>query len=410
MTYESAIAAKPIRNASTIVVVWRRPLATALTALVSLVWSTTVAGALIELKDAAEVSTNVVRLGQVARIHDADPGVVERLSAVTLFPAPTVGKSKTIDFETIRERLMTQGFALADLEFSGSSMISVSGSRFDDGVNGEGNSTAGDLAQRRAEELVTGAVRQYLREKAPSLGNVQIELKLTPTQVAALSAALSARVEITGGNEPWSGEQPFRARFYDKQGRRTEFQVMCRVRPLPQVVVPTANLPKGHIVRADDLSLKQQPATTSGATYLDQPELVVGQETRRTLRAGEPIAAVDVRGVPLVRRGDIVTVVARNQGIVVRTDARAMADGSLGQPIKLVSLDGRRELSALVSGYHEASVSPSAGDGATVAGSGTGVRLLTADPDASRLARSGTDKARAASRVKHAAMNTSGER
>jgi flagella basal body P-ring formation protein FlgA len=305
---------------------------------------------------------------------------------------------------------MTQGFALADLEFSGSSLVSVSGGRFDDGSGGDGNSAAGDLARKRGEELVTGAVRQYLREKAPSLGNVQIEMKLTPHQVAALSAALSARVEITGGNEPWSGEQPFRAGFFDKQGRRTEFQVMCRVRPLPQVLVPTANLPKGHIVRADDVSLKQQPATSTGAMYLDQPELIVGQETRRTLRAGEPIAAVDVRGVPLVRRGDIVTVVARNHGIVVRTDARAMADGSLGQPIKLVSLDGRRELSALVSGYHEASVNPAAADGQAVQGNGTGLRLLTSNPDSPRPLRSSADRAAAASRVKHAAMNTSGER
>jgi flagella basal body P-ring formation protein FlgA len=253
-------------------------------------------------------------------------------------------------------------------------------------------------------------VRQYVRDKAPSLGNVQIEMKLTPNQVAAISAALSARVEISGGNEPWSGEQPFRAGFFDKQGRRTEFQVMCRVRPLPQVLVPTANLPKGHIVRTDDVSLKQQPATSTSATYLDQPELVVGQETLRTLRAGEPIATVDVRGVPLVRRGDIVTVVARNHGIVVRTDARAMVDGSLGQPIKLMSLDGRRELSALVSGYHEASVNPAAGDGPNVQGNGTGVRLLTAETDMPRPSRSGTDRAPTASRVKHAAMNTSGER
>jgi flagella basal body P-ring formation protein FlgA len=365
--------------------------------------------AIIELKDAAEVSTSVVRLGQVAKIHDADSAVVERLSAITLFPAPSTGKSKTIDFETIRERLAAQGVALSEIEFSGSSQVSVSGGRFDDS-SGEGNSAGSELTQRRAEELVTSAVRQYLREKAPSLGTVQIELKLTPKQVAALSAALSARVEITGGNEPYSGEQPFRARFFDRQGRRTEFQVLCRVRPLPQVVVPAANLPKGHVVRADDLSLKQQPATANAANYLEQPGLVVGQETRRTLRAGEPISAIDVRGVPLVRRGDIVTVVARNQGIVVRTDARAMADGSLGQPIKLVSLDGRRELSALVSGYHEATVRPSSGDEAATQGNGTGVRLLTGDPNATRPVRANEDRAPRASRVKHAALNTSGDR
>ena len=334
--------------------------------------------ALIELKESAAISTAVVRLGQVSVIHDTDEKLVERLAGVTLFPAPLVGKSKTIDFDAIRERLTSQGFNLTELEFSGSSTVTVSGARSDDDSSTDGNQTLADIAQKRAEELVTNAIRQYLREKAASLGNVQIEMKLTPRQVTSFTAALSARVDITGGVEPWSGEQAFRAGFFDKQGKRTEFQVVCRVRPLPQVLVPTANLPKGHVVRAEDVSWKQQPATTTLANYVDRPELVVGQETRRTLRAGEPIASVDIRGVPLVRRGDIVTVVARSHGIVVRTDAKSMADGSLGQPIKLVSLDGRRELVARVSGYHEATVGGLTGDEPLVQGNGTGVRLLTA--------------------------------
>jgi flagella basal body P-ring formation protein FlgA len=351
---------------------------------------------LIELKESAGVSTSVVRLGQVAEIRDANDRVVERLAAVTLFPAPSPGKSKTVDFDTIRARLTSQGFDLSGLEFSGSSTVTVSGVRADEDLP-DGNSTTADLAQKRAEELVAGALRHYLHEKAPTLGNVQIELKLTPKQVALLSAALSARVDISGGNEPWSGEQPFRAGFYDRQGQRKEFQILCRVRPLPQVLVPTSTLPKGHVVRAEDVTWKQQPATASGNSYLERPELVVGQETRRTLRAGEPISAIDIRGVPLVRRNDIVTVVARSQGIVVRTDARALADGSLGQPIKLVSLDGRRELVARVSGYHEARVSMEPLDDGTMHGSGTGVRLLMAESTGRTAARTGELRAPAAS-------------
>jgi flagella basal body P-ring formation protein FlgA len=211
---------------------------------------------------------------------------------------------------------------------------------------------------------------------------------LTAKQVALLSAALSARVEIAGGGEPWVGWLPLRAGFYDRQGHRQEFQIKCRVKPLPQVLVPTANLPKGHVVRAEDVTWKQQPPTTAKTSFLDQPELVVGQETKRVLRAGEPIAPIDVRGVPLVRRGDIVTVVARNRGIVVRTDARALADGGLGQLIKLVSLDGRRELSARVSGFHEASVPPPEGNEPVANESGTGVRLVASQPRSTQTAPS----------------------
>jgi flagella basal body P-ring formation protein FlgA len=387
-----------------------RRTAAALAGAFVLAWSSAAPAALIELKESAEVATAIVHLGQVAHIHDDDEKLVERLAAVTLFPAPTVGRTKAVEFETIRTRLVSLGFTLSDIEFSGSSLVTVSGTRSDEGSFEEGSSAQADLAQRRAEELVGAAVRQYLREKAPALGNIQVEMKLTPKQVSLLTAALSAKVDISGGIAPWSGEQALRAGFYDKQGRRTEFQVVCRIRPLPQVLVPTANLPKGHVVRPDDVSWKQQPAIAANVAYLDQPDLVVGQETRRTLRAGEPIAPIDVRGVPLVRRGDIVTVVARSHGIVVRIDAKAMADGSLGQSIKLLSLDGRRELAARVSGYHEATVSPAAGDLPVVQGSGTGVRLLTADSQNQPAVRPGDARAAARDRMPRVKSTNPGER
>jgi flagella basal body P-ring formation protein FlgA len=148
----------------------------------------------------------------------------------------------------------------------------------------------------------------------------------------------------------------------------------------------------------------------TGAAYVDRTELVVGQETKRTLRAGEPISTIDIRGVPLVRRGDIVTVVARNRGIVVRTDAKSLADGSLGQAIKLISLDGRRELVARVSGYHEASVSMTAVEEPGAQGKGTGVRLLTADASPQPAARATEIRQTAGSQANRPSTTKRGER
>ena len=343
-------------------------------------WSFPAFGAMIVLKDSVEVSTAVVLLSQVAEIHDADEAQAAKLGAVMLFPAPSAGRSKSVDFDTVRSRLASQGFSLNNLEFSGSSLLTVHGARSGDASISATSAAANDVSHKRADEMVTSAVREYLQERAPALGNLQVELNLTPKQISLLTAASSARVEISGGNEPWMGHQTFRAAFYDRPGHLVAMIVECRVAPLPQVLVAAANLPKGHIVGPNDVTWKQQPAAKAAESFLDREELVVGQETKRQLRSGEPIAAVDVRGIPLVRRGDIVTVIARGQGIVVRTDAKAQGDGSLGQPIKLLSLDGRRELSALVSGFHEATVPPASGEGQAVAGNGTGVRLLTAAP------------------------------
>ena len=335
--------------------------------------------AIIELKGQASVSTAVVQLGNVAQIHDADEKLTAKLSAATLFPTPAPGRSKTVDFETIRNRLVSQGFNVSDLEFSGSSQVTVSGSRTADADDAGGDSTNADLARRRADEMIAKAIRQLLQNQAPALGNVQVEPQLSPKQIGLLNSSASARVEVYGGKDPWVGHQTFRAAFYDRQGQRQEYQVTAVIQPLPQVIVASSNLPKGHVVRAEDVKFQQQPLTAVDTPLIDREELVVGQETKRRLRVGEPIAVGDVRGVPLVRRGDMVSVVARGGGIVVRTDAKATMDGGLGQEIRLTSLDGRRELCARVSGYHEATVSASAGDRQPPPTKGTGIRILSGE-------------------------------
>ncbi|MBI3865691.1 MAG: flagellar basal body P-ring formation protein FlgA, partial [Planctomycetia bacterium] len=284
--------------------------------------------AIIELKGEARVSSPVVQLGHVAQIHDADEKLVARLAAVTLFPAPPAGRSKSVDFETIRGRLVSQGFSVSDLEFQGSSQVTVGTVRPVDASDAS-DTAISDISRRRAEELIAKAVRQLLAEQAPALGSVQVDPQLSPKQIALINSAVATKIEVFGGKEPWVGPQEFRAAFYDRQGRRQEYQVSAVVKPLPHVIVASATLNKGQIVRAEDVTLKQRPQKVTDTPLCDREELVVGQEVIRRVQAGEPIAVRDVRGVPLVRRGDIVTVVARGGGIVIRTDAKATMDGGL---------------------------------------------------------------------------------
>lgn len=81
---------------------------------------------LIQFQSAVTVDSAVIRLGDIAHVRDADPETVRRLSDMTLAPAPAVGRESRLDFTTIRIRLRAQGANLADIEFSGSSIVRVS--------------------------------------------------------------------------------------------------------------------------------------------------------------------------------------------------------------------------------------------------------------------------------------------
>jgi flagellar basal body P-ring formation protein FlgA len=311
----------------------------------------------VRLNRQAEVSGGLIRLGDVAEIHTDSAQATERLADVTIAPAPVPGRNIVIGFDLIRSRLVAQGVGLAEIEFTGSSSVLVATVAEDDGSHPR-NAMLADSLQRQS----------------PELGLVGVTAELTFEQVAQLATAASARYEISGSRQPGTGSQEFGVKYYDRQGKLRQFVVRGVVAPLPQVVVAAHNLPKGHILRAEDLSRRQLDPSEKGIVLTDAG-LVIGRETTRTLRVGDAFRENDIRGIPLVRRGDIVTVFAGSGGIRVRMEAKSQGDGCAGERIKLTSLDGRRELTATVTGYHEAAAGPPGSDDIPALG-GVGVRLL----------------------------------
>lgn len=346
---------------------------------------------LIRLKPSVTVSAPVVRLGDVADIQDADAEMAARLSAVTLSPAPGVARSLRLEFEAIRGRLVAQGVNVGAIEFSGSSVVTVTVAQEVVVPPKKGAPPpVSEGIQKRLDTLIVAAIGKYLRQAAPQLGNVAISTNLTPEQSALLVACGYAKYQVSGGADPWSGVQIFDLRFVDRQGEPHQLEINCQVTPHPRVLVLKHDVRPGHVLAAEDFAWQQLEPLKAGAAGINRLELAAGQETTRALRAGEPIGTDDLRPIPLIRRGDIVTVLSRRQGITVRMEAKAQGDGSAGQPVTLVSLDGRQKLYARVTGYHEAEVTRSPGSPAAIPGDPPGIKFLSAEPAPTTASQSNT--------------------
>ncbi len=341
--------------------------------------------AIIKLHPQAYVLGRVVRLGDVADVHDADEQLVARLQGVTLAPAPVDGRTVHLDFETIRGRLTAHGLSLTQLEFSGSSTVAVmSASKETARPAGDDDFLNSDQTKKRLEDLLGRAVSRYVAAKNPRLGEVQLEVHWSDDQATLLGAAASARYEVVGGAEPYSGEQTFQFRFFDRQGKRREVPLRCTVNPMPLVIVAKMNVDRGQVLQADDLTWRQLPVRDDQPPGLRRPEDVIGKEAKRPIRAGEPFAAEDLRGVSLIHRGEIVTVLSKRPGITVRMEAKSQSDGALGETVAVVLLDGRQKLDARVTGYHEAVVIAADVTGQmNAARAAAGIRFMPGKPAAS---------------------------
>ena len=308
--------------------------------------------ATIRLRDAATTASPVVTLGDVADVLDPNPITVEHLRSLTLAPAPPPGEQVRLDYATIRSRLQALGISLAMMELSGASAVVVT-STPPPAQDGPSARALPDWKKQRAQHAAAEAVSQHLQRRAPQAGKLRIELEIAESDLQLIAAGRIMPDRITGLDPASRESQQITIPVQDTQGHGTSATAVCRLSPLPQALVVRHALPRGHILRQDDLAWQQ---TDSGKASGLQPQDVIGLESTRPLRAAEVLQPADIRRVPLVRGNDIVTVYARRPGITVRRIMKARGEGAMGDSLSLVSLDGRETVLAQVIGYHEAQV------------------------------------------------------
>ena len=86
------------------------------------------------------------------------------------------------------------------------------------------------------------------------------------------------------------------------------------------------------------------------------PEALIGFETRRMLRAGEPVRSYDLQRPMMVERGELVTLIFEAPGIQLSVRARAMENAADGELARFVNLQSNRTVEALVDGPGRARV------------------------------------------------------
>lgn len=140
-----------------------------------------------------------------------------------------------------------------------------------------------------------------------------LEVSLPP---ALKGPRLSVRVSCSGAT-PWSVLVP------------------VRVETTARFVVARRALVPGTLLSADDMQTVERRIAGFADCCADDPTALVGQKVRRPVPADAPIPLDSIEAAPLVRRGEIVTVVAGAPGFEVRSSGIAMADAKEGDAVRV---------------------------------------------------------------------------
>jgi flagella basal body P-ring formation protein FlgA len=124
--------------------------------------------------------------------------------------------------------------------------------------------------------------------------------------------------------------------------------VRIEVEALADMVVALHPIGSGELVSAADVVLQKREITPHSRLAARTIDEVVGKKARATLRANQPVRADQVERVPLVKSGQMVTIIAENEVLKISVSGKARSAGAEGDTIRVQNLTSLKEISARV--------------------------------------------------------------
>ncbi len=334
-------------------------------------------GATVELRREAIVTGDTVRLRGILRWSDADKQTLEPVADLAIAKLSSGEPFASISLEQVKGTLRDAGINIAMLNFTGSGSCTVSrsdveykeGDRLRQWANVKDRSDAVPTSQpatapsAAAPTLATVSAPAAEERSAHTLRDV---LVLDLSERLSLAAdALQVRFNATDEKFLRMAEPLFQ---FDIESRRTRLGDVA----WDVVIVSGKNKQKatiGGYARAwqNQLVLKRPVVAHTMVTdddlvdrrilvdrLSDDPPAeragVVGQQASRNIAAGITITSRMVEAMPMVRQGQLITVVVCAGGVQIKTVAEARDTASMGQTIRVRKPGTNEDFDVVVTG------------------------------------------------------------
>lgn len=114
------------------------------------------------------------------------------------------------------------------------------------------------------------------------------------------------------------------------------------------VFVAARTLPRGHLLTAADLVAEERDVTRLVSGYVSSKAQLIGQRLKSQLMAGRILTPKLLQADMAIRRGQSVTLVVVSGDVSIRMGGKALADGALGQRIRVENSNSGRVVEGIV--------------------------------------------------------------
>lgn len=150
--------------------------------------------------------------------------------------------------------------------------------------------------------------------------------------------------------QQWEGWGNVSVSILARQNDRVlrNFTVRIEVEALADMVVTLHQIENGAGISASDLALQKREITQGSSRAARKIEDIAGKKARATLKANQAVRADQVEKVPLIKSGQMVTIIAENALLKISVAGKARSSGAEGDTIIVQNQNSLKEIPARV--------------------------------------------------------------
>lgn len=202
--------------------------------------------------------------------------------------------------------------------------------------------------QVNREAEIRTAVTAYVIQKTANLG-YEVHIKHLSVNGASKLPGGPLEYEIVAPQQ-WEGWGAVNLAVLVRQGDRVVSNTSMRVEveALANMVVTLRQLDHGTIITSADIAVQKRDIASVAGKFAGNVKDIVGKQTRTTIRANSVVRTDLVEKVPLIKSGQMVTIVAENEVMKVTVAGRARNSGAEGDIITVQNLNSFKDIPARV--------------------------------------------------------------
>ena len=207
------------------------------------------------------------------------------------------------------------------------------------------SSSGSVITQQEIKKIVEDFIFQQLTLEK---NDIVIEYRNVPSEIQLQTDKPTTSSVILEKNIALRGNVTLPIEFRSDSRVEKRVLVSVKIRTFENTCTPVRQILKGELLKSEDMLLQKIETTDNREQFFTDKNDCIGLRAKRILQIGKTISKDMVEILPVLLRGQTVTVFVQNGGVTVTVRGETLEDGNVGEIISVKLLPSRARVKVKV--------------------------------------------------------------